>query len=157
MRIQERVRLSFNGKPVVKRCGNITVASVKSYFKADSLSRMFRSEHVPEFVSSLLAKNGYIFDPVLNIYSKKITSTIFLSPNDEDDPAKAANISRTKVKHKAYKDASRTLEEISDVIDEMSVVMAASYKNLRRMESDEFEALERCRETGYCDPNKVEA
>lgn len=151
------LRLSFNGKPIVKRCGEHTVATVKSYFKSESLMALFGTSYIPEFISEFLTRNGYSFDPVLNGFAKKFTASIFLSGKDVDDPVKATNISRTKVKHKAYKNARRVLNDLNSMMSNIYGSTYLSYMGISNLESDEKKALERCRKTGYCDPNKIEA
>lgn len=150
--IQEKIALSFTGKPVVKSSGNYTFASVTSYLKRSTLSRIFGSVNIPDFIVNILNKNGYTYDSSLDGWAKKVTASIFLSPNDKDDPVKASNISRTKVKCKAYKSASRVLGEICASIGNMRDISYMSFGQMIGLWASENEALGRCRETGYCDP-----
>lgn len=135
----------------------ITVASIVSYFRADKIQKFLQEAGhptMPEAVLNVLNKYGYTYDYKLNGWVTKVSASIVLDAEDEDDEVKANHISMTKAKVKSYDRAYRCLKEIKNVFVESAKVFEDSKWTLAHYLGDENDALDRAIETGYCNPNK---
>lgn len=158
MKVDRIIKLTFDSE---HRChsrkGTRTIVKLKSYFREENFDQIFAQlgfTTLPEPVRETLKKYGYKYDYKLGGWATTTTGIVNLNPNDEDNQYKANNIATSKAKSKAYDKAKRCIKEISSVFYKTFMNLMDSLDNITYISDNEINALDRCIETGYCNPNK---
>lgn len=147
MKEEKIIKLSFddNNKKIFRN-GIRTTATITSYFKFESLERVFRRagfQTIPSNVIQTLEEYGYSYDYTLIGWKVTMSASIMLNPKDTDDNAKAQIVATAKVKKKSLAKASKCMEKIAKNFGRITHDFDNTANRLRRIKNEESDALEK--------------